>query len=112
MIDQDTQPNVPLPNMEGKKALSVLLRTYTEEKNKFNLDLKVYKVDHFDINVPFQKIRDVLINGFQYYDTNTQKQETIELYDYYYHLKNFGFMWEHAPLELKYEKHCLLTKKN
>ena len=56
-----------------EKALGVLLRTHTEEKNKFNLDLKVYKVDHFDINVPFQKIKDVLINGFQYYDTNTQK---------------------------------------
>ena len=42
-IDQDTQPNVSLPNIEGKKALSDILRTYAEEKNKFNLDLKVYK---------------------------------------------------------------------
>ena len=32
-----------------------------------------------------------------------QKQETIEFYDYCYHLKNFGFMWEHVPLERKYE---------
>ena len=42
-IDQDTQPNVSLPNIEGKKALSDILRTYAEEKNKFNLDLKVHK---------------------------------------------------------------------
>ena len=42
-IDQDTQPNVSLPNIEGKKALSDILRTYAEEKNKFNLDLKVYQ---------------------------------------------------------------------
>ena len=33
---------------------------------------------------------DVLINGFQYYDTATQKQETIEFYDYCYDLKNVG----------------------
>ena len=99
-IDQDTQSNVSLPNVEEKKALSDILRTYAEEKNKFNLDLKIYKENYFDINVPFQKRTDVLINGFQYYDTTTQKQETIELYDCYHQLKNFGFTWEHAPLEL------------
>ena len=38
---QDTQTNVSLPNIEGKKALSNILRTYAEEKNKFNLDFKV-----------------------------------------------------------------------
>ena len=47
---------------------------------------------------------DVLINGFQYYDTATQKQETIEFYDYCYDLKNVGWStWEHGPLEFKYE---------
>ena len=65
--------------------------------------MKVYKETCFDTNVPFQKRTDVLISVFQYYDTTTQKQEAVEFYDYYYHLKNFGFMWEHAPLELKYE---------
>ena len=89
--------------LKKKKALSDILRTYAEEKIKFNLDLKVYKENYFDINFPFHKRTDALINGFQYCDTTTQKQETIELYDYKYHLKNFGFMWEHALLELKYE---------
>ena len=102
-IDQDIQSNVSLPNIEGKKALSDILRTYAQEKEKFKLDLKIYKEDWFSIAVPFQKRTDVLINGFEYYDTTTQKQETIEFYDYYYHLKNFGFTWEHAFLELKYE---------
>ena len=63
--------------------------------------MKIYKENYFDINAPFQKSQ--RINGFQYYDTTTQKQETIEFYDYYHHLKNFGFAWEHASLELKYE---------
>ena len=73
-----------------------------KKKKKIDLDLKIYKENYFDISVPFQKRTDVLINGFQYYDTTTQKQETIEFHDYYHHLKNFGFTWEHAPLELKY----------
>ena len=53
-IDQDTQPNVSLSNIEGKKALTDILRTYAEEKNIFNLDLKIYKENYFDINVHFQ----------------------------------------------------------
>ena len=61
--------------------------------------MKLYKEHYFDINVPFQKRTDVLINRFQYCDTTTQKQETTQFYNYYHHLKNFGF----APLEIKYE---------
>ena len=102
-IDQDLKSNVSLRNIEGRKALSGILRVYGEEKKSLNLDLKIYKEGDFDIVVTFKKRMDVLINGFQYYDTTTQKQETIEFYDYYYHLKNVGFTWEHGPLEFKYE---------
>ena len=48
--------------------------------------------------MPLVKRTDALINGFKYYDTTTQKEETIEFYNYYNHL-----MWEHSPLEFKYE---------
>ena len=54
-IDQGTQSNVSLSNVEGIKAFNNILRTYAEEKTKFNLDLKIYKEIYFDINVPFQK---------------------------------------------------------
>ena len=77
-VDQGIPPNVSLPNVEGKKALSNILRTYAEEKNRFNFDLKNYREDYFDITVPFVKRTDVLINGFKYYDTTTQKEEEVE----------------------------------
>ena len=102
-VDQGITPNVSLPNVEGKKALSNILRTCAEEKNKFNFDLKNYRENYFDITVPFVKRTDVLINGFKYYDTTTQKEEKVEFYNYHYHLKNFGFTWEHKQLQLKYE---------
>ena len=102
-VDQGITPNVSLPNVEGKKALSNILRTCAEEKNKFNFDLKNYRENYFDITVPFVKRTDVLINGFKYYDTTTQKKEKVEFYNYHYHLKNFGFTWEHKQLQLKYE---------
>ena len=37
-IDQGAQSTVSLPNAEGKKALSDILRTCADEKNKFNAD--------------------------------------------------------------------------
>ena len=39
----------------------------------------------------------------KYYDKTTQKEETIEFYNYYDNLKNFGFTWKQLPLELKHE---------
>ena len=53
--------------------------------------------------VPFKKITDVLINRFQYYDTAMQKQEAIEFYNYYDHLKRLGFIWEYTLMQFKYE---------
>lgn len=44
-----------------------------------------------------KKRTDVLINGSQYYDTLTQKQETTEFYNYYDHLTRFGFIREYTP---------------
>ena len=57
-----------------------------EEKNALSDILRTYIADYFDINVPFVKRTDALINGFKYYDTTTQKEETIEFYNYYNHL--------------------------
>ena len=75
-IDQDDQSNIFFPNIVGKK--SDVLRTYAQEKEKFSLDLRIYKEDWFGITVPLQKRMDVLIYGFKYYDTTMPKQETID----------------------------------
>ena len=93
-IDQDIQSNVSLTNIERKKSLSYILRTHPPEK-KLTLTWK--------LTAPIQKRTDVLINGFKYYGTTTQKQETIEFDDYHYHLKNFDFTCERSPLKFKYE---------
>ena len=58
-IVQGIKSNVSLPNIEVKKALSDMLRTYAQEKEKFILDLKIYRENWFDITVPLKKITDV-----------------------------------------------------
>ena len=90
-IDWDSTSNVSLPNVQRRKALRGILRIYVEEKKKFNLDLNLYNEDYFDIIVPFVKRTDVLINGVKCYDTTAQKEEIIEFYNYYDHLKKFWF---------------------
>ena len=45
------QTSVLLPNVEGKKALSDILRAYVNEKNKFNMDLRFVKM--IDLKSPF-----------------------------------------------------------
>ena len=52
-----------------------------------------YKKDLFDIKILFKK-SDILTTGYNYFDTTTNKSETIEFYDYYIHVKGFGFKWE------------------
>ena len=55
-IDQDRKPDVSLPNAEGKKALSDILRTYAIEKKKERkFSFKGYKENYFDINIIFKK---------------------------------------------------------
>ena len=61
-----------------KERKSDVLRTYAQEKEKFSLDLRIYKEDWFSITVPLQKRMDVLIYGFKCYDTTMPKQETID----------------------------------
>ena len=72
-IDQVLKSNVSLPDIEGRKALSNILRVYTEEKKSFKLGLKIHKNGYFDIIVPFKERTDVLVSSFQYRDTTTQK---------------------------------------
>ena len=63
---------VPLPNVVAQNAFSDLIRTYSKEKENFKLDLRIYNEESFDVTITFKKRTDVLINGFQYYDTTTK----------------------------------------
>ena len=54
-IDQGLKSNISLPDIEGRKALSNILRVYAEEKKSFNLGLKIHKSRYFDIIVPLKE---------------------------------------------------------
>ena len=91
--------------------MSDLITTYSKEKEKFKLDLRIYNEESFDVTIPFKKRTDVSINGFQYYNTTTTKQETIEFYDYYVHWERFYFTWKNDQLEFEYSVKLSADKK-
>ena len=91
-INQKAENDVIISNLNA--SLSDLIRSYKKERKKFNLDCHLYIKDLSDITTPFKKRSDVLTTSYSYFDTTTNKNETIEFYNYYNHLKNFGFNWE------------------
>ena len=98
--------------------MSDFIKTYSKENKNFKLDLRICNKESFDVTIPFKKRTDVLINGFQYFNTTTKKQETIEFYDYYDHLERFSFTGKYDQLEVEYsvkfsaDKKKTLIKKN
>ena len=51
--------------MLREKGLQQYVKNISVEKSKFSLDLRFYKEDRFDINIPFKKRTDDLINRFE-----------------------------------------------
>ena len=72
-IDKDLKKNIFLPNIEVRKALSNFLRVHAKEKTSFNLNLKIIEKDIVISLFLLKNRRDVLVNGFQYYHTTTEK---------------------------------------
>ena len=77
LINQNIDANISLPNVEEKKVLSDILRTYAEEKKKFNLNLKICNENLLEVTVPFRKRKDVLIYGFQYYNKPRKNKKPL-----------------------------------
>lgn len=78
---------------------------------EFNLNLKVYGKNNFDIIMPFIKKNNVLVKKFKYYDKITQKEETIEICNYYNPLKNCSFTLVHQLLQIVYRVSLYADKK-
>ena len=93
-INQKAEADVIIPDLNARNSLSDEISSNEEERKKFNLDCHFYKKDLFDVTIPFKERSDILMTGNTYFDTTTNKIETIEFYDYYNHLKDFGFTWE------------------
>ena len=90
-INQKAENDVIIPDLNARHSLSDMIRSHEEEREKFNLDFHFHKKDLFDITINFKKRSDVLTTGYTYFDTTTNKIETIESYNYTIILKILVF---------------------
>ena len=93
-INSKHDPDVIISDLNARNSLSDMTISSEEEITKFYLDCQFYKKDLFDVATPFKNRSDVFTLGYTCFDTTTNKIQTIELYNYYNHLKDFGFKWE------------------
>ena len=95
--------------------LSNSLQNLVKEKEEPDLDLKISHPETKVKIIPFQK-RSVTdcppLIALTFHNTTTKKDEEIEFYDYFSHLKKFGFAWRYQPLDLKYSIEFSKDKKS
>ena len=88
---------------QNKKSLEIqeLIKNYKEPDLTFFMSNPETKT----IKIPFVKKSksDLAKLKFTYFNTQTKKIEDFLVYDYFGHLKKFGFEWIQKDLELKYE---------
>ena len=72
-INQKADTDVIIPDLNARKSLSGMIRSYKKERKKINLDCHFYQKDLFDITIPFKKRSDVFTTGPTYFDTTTKK---------------------------------------
>ena len=93
-INQKTDTNLTIPDLNVRNSLSVMIRSYKEGRKKSNLNCRFYKHDLFDITIPLKKRTDVLTTGYTYFYTTTSKIKTIQLTITIVTLKILVFKWK------------------
>ena len=70
------------------------IQNLVKEKTETNLNFKVSNPEIKDIIIPFQKRSATNCTPIKltFYNTLTKKNEEIEFYNYFEHLKKFGFV--------------------
>ena len=72
-INQKTDTDVIIPDLNARNSLSDMIRSYEEERKKIDSHCHFYKKDLFCITIPFYKRSDVLTTGRTYFDTTAKK---------------------------------------
>ena len=92
---------------EKKKlgSLSERIQELVETKKEPDLDLKIVHTETKTLTIAFKKNQKKIAPPtpikLVFYNTKTEKNEDILFYNYYEHLKKFGFEWENTAIDFK-----------
>ena len=91
---------------KNKKKISEEIQELIKAYKEPDLTLTVSNTEAKTIKILFVKKNesDLPIKRISYFNNSTDKSEDFYVYDYFGHLKKFGFLWANTSLRLVYEK--------
>ena len=104
---------VTVTDVNRQKSLSNSIQDLVKELKEPDLDLKISNPETLDKVIIFQKKSptDCPPIKLTFYNLTTKKNEEIEFYSYFEHLKKFGFVWEYSLLDFRYSVELSKDKK-
>ena len=85
-VNPNAEDDVIISDLNAIHSLTDMIRSY--QKNLTQTTIFIKKI------YPFLKKKYLLTTSYPYFEKTTNKNETIKFYNYYNHLKDFGFMRE------------------
>ena len=75
-----------------------------ERKKEPDLDLNIVNPETKTVTIPFKKKSETDCSTIKlvFYNKKTKKNEDTLFYNYYEHLKKFGFEWENTAIDFKF----------
>ena len=95
---------VKVTNQEKLNSLSKRIQELVKNYKEPNLDLTISNPETKSLVIPFQKKSKTAVPPIKltFYNTKTKKNEEFSVYNYYKHLKDYGFDWENKNLTYKF----------
>ena len=104
-VNQDVGDSlITLTNIAQILSLYHEIQNLRKEVIELNLDLKITNPEIKNVIVPFTKKSAIDCPPIKlpFANPSTNEKEVVEFYNYYLHLKKFGFEWEIPTLDFKY----------
>ena len=103
IVDSDI---VKVTDQKKLGSLSERIQELVETKKEPDLDLKIVHTETKTLTIAFKKKSEKDCPPptpikLVFYNTKTEKNEDILFYNYYEHLKKFGFEWENTAIDFK-----------
>ena len=101
IVDSDIVKVIDQKNLQSlSKRIQELGKKYKEP----DLDLKISNPETKDLVIPFQKKSETDCPPIKltFFNTTNKKNEEFSVYDYFKHIKNFGFEWKNKKLMFKF----------
>ena len=98
--------------IKQKNILSKRIQELVDRKKEPDSDLKIVIPEIKTVTIPFKKSQKQIAHPKSLFFTTHTKKEGILFYNYYEHLKKFGFELENTAIDFKFWLNLSKNEKN